>query len=223
MADPVIPGGIRAQLILQGITGLPEDRYVTTWAFQTPSGTVDELHHQQVATMLQDWLKGTTGANPSIDSMLSGVLVGGVGAGLIKSYDLGQLVPRIPYETVFDRAAEHSSASFPSEVAITASFQGTPNQPRRRGRVYVGPLKASTGEMPNFTGRVNVTAATRLIITDAMARLQAWARPEFVTWCILSQTNAALVEVTGGYVDDAFDTQRRRGEEPVNRTSWTAP
>jgi hypothetical protein len=222
MADPVIPGGIRAQLVLSGKTGLPEDTFVTTWAFKTASGSVDGAHRQQVASMLENWLTGVGANGNSIVNMLGEQVLGGVGAGRVKTYDLGGLPPRNPTTFTFDVPAPAPSTSMPAEVAITCSFRGSVSTPRTRGRVYVGPLAGTSTVKTSdgATGRQFVSSVARLTIVQACQRLRAYPRPEFPTWCILSQRNLNLVEVEGGWVDDAFDTQRRRGLDPVGRTTW---
>jgi len=37
---------------------------------------------------------------------------------------------------------------------------------------------------------------------------------------VWSRTDEAVYPIVGGYVDYAFDTQRRRGQAPVARQSW---
>lgn len=224
MADPVIPGGIRAQVIFQGQSGLPEDRFVTTWAFATPSGSVDELHFQQAVEMLTDFwtlLDPVTGGR--LEGLLSPVVVRGIGAGEIRCYDLGGLPPREPYIARFDLVGTEPPSGLPAEVAVVASFHGSTSTPRTRGRVYIGPLYTGIAVQSGGAGRVIPAAGDRLAIVSACQRLRDnWPRPEYISWCILSQVNAVLVPVEGGWVDDAFDTQRRRGEAPVDRTSWVA-
>jgi hypothetical protein len=39
-------------------------------------------------------------------------------------------------------------------------------------------------------------------------------------WCVLSQVDAQLKIVTAGWVDNAFDTVRKRGERADVRYSW---
>lgn len=49
------------------------------------------------------------------------------------------------------------------------------------------------------------------------------------TWCIYSPTTetqtaslaSSFIPIVGGWVDNAWDTQRRRGLEPTTRTTWS--
>lgn len=42
-------------------------------------------------------------------------------------------------------------------------------------------------------------------------------------WATVSRTPTTVttIPVTGGFVDDVFDTQRRRGETNTSRLSWS--
>jgi hypothetical protein len=40
------------------------------------------------------------------------------------------------------------------------------------------------------------------------------------SWSVWSRKNANTKLVTGGFVDNAFDTQRRRGEKASGRQTW---
>jgi hypothetical protein len=46
---------------------------------------------------------------------------------------------------------------------------------------------------------------------------------EDVTWMQVSTTFGIANPVTGGFVDNSFDTQRRRGSAPTARDTWGAP
>ena len=40
------------------------------------------------------------------------------------------------------------------------------------------------------------------------------------TWVLWSRANNAMFNVVGGWVDNAFDTIRKRGNAPTARTTW---
>ncbi len=90
---------------------------------------------------------------------------------------------------------------------------------RHRGRIYIGPL--TTGAMAAATAgptlaSVILTSATNAGATllSALAALGTGSNK----WCIWSRTNHNMVPVTGGWMDDALDTQRRRGVKATTRT-----
>ena len=143
----------------------------------------------------------------------------------IKYYDLEfSPPPNYPLEIdTFNLASAPVSTPLPSEVAVCLSFQGqkVPGFPqrRRRGRVYIGILAAAA----NSVGRPSTTLRTTLATAAATlcSNLKAAGNPALLS--VWSQVDAAAVEVTDGWIDDSFDTQRRRGVQNSTRTTWVAP
>jgi len=87
---------------------------------------------------------------------------------------------------------------------------------RRRGRIYFGPL--------DQMAKNNDGDPTSNFITDlavAAARLLATSITNGWTWGQWSRSDASVNPVGGGFVDNRFDTQRRRLEAASGRTLWT--
>lgn len=114
----------------------------------------------------------------------------------------------------------------PLEVALCGSFaagaaDGVPAA-RRKGRVYVGPWNTSairtdlTTEYPAPSGQI------RNAIAAASKRLVDGAAEAGVPLCVYSRKDKALYPIVRGWVDDAWDTQRRRGNDATARTRWDA-
>jgi hypothetical protein len=231
MPTPIAPGIIRVQAILHGRSGLPEDRYITTWHFRTPltgavppSDGAQEVHHDAAREKVREFFlvpPSTTGV--SVRDYWSGVITRGPLALELRSYHLGDAEPRQPQISRHDILGTAPSASLPSEVAVTMSFSGGVGLPRQRGRVYIGPLMAGGAVLnqSDQNGRPRVEDAMRLVLTQAALRMSGGGDTEPARWVVYSPTNNSSVLVTRGFVDDAFDTQRRRGEEAVTRTSWS--
>ena len=140
----------------------------------------------------------------------------------VKWYDLTQATPpNYPITTqTFNLTSNPGTDGMPSEVALCMSFQGekVPGFPqrRRRGRIYFGPIvsTASAGGRPTtaiITALANAGAALGAALPTSTnpGQLSVW-----------STSDAAAVEVTNGWVDNAFDTQRRRGIDPTTRTTF---
>jgi hypothetical protein len=124
----------------------------------------------------------------------------------------------------------------PTECAICLSYEGAPVsgqvQARRRGRIYLGPLIQNN--TTTSAGRVIVSAATTTAITNAATALAGISGPPDAFWSVFSPTlagpepwsagtlSSAMTQATRGWVDNALDTQRRRGSDPTLRTLWTA-
>lgn len=210
MADPVLPGVFRAQCVLQGASNLPEDRYVTTWAFS--GGTADD-----VASILGAmWIGGAVGQpTTGIGQWISG----GVPRDNleVRVYDLADPPgAREPLIETFTLPAAASPTILPSEVAIVATL-GNSAQRRRRGRFYLGPLNLATSDATSGVARVANSAVQN--IRDNCA----WLSTQTIVpsnWGCISQVDGVFFAVDQGHVDNAFDTQRRRGEDATNRIPW---
>lgn len=92
---------------------------------------------------------------------------------------------------------------------------------RKRGRLYLGPLNHAMlgagvngpGVKPEF--RSVVTQAARALALAVAAALEGLA------WMVWSRVAHSISPILGGFMDDAFDTQRRRGISASTRTLWT--
>ena len=90
-------------------------------------------------------------------------------------------------------------------------------RPRKRGRIFLGPLKTSVVDTTPAVPRVATAFATNVISTIGTTL----AATTIVTWGLLSPTDGAIYAITAGYIDNAFDIQRRRGEDPSAKTTFT--
>jgi hypothetical protein len=107
--------------------------------------------------------------------------------------------------------------NLPNEVCITVSYFAQRSLPRQRGRIYVGPLNGSA--MEDTGGDARVTPQCRSDLAAAFKRLGAFE--DALAWAVFSRKdNEARGPIGGGWVDNAFDTQRRRGRDASVRTSW---
>lgn len=137
---------------------------------------------------------------------------------VLKIFNLDDTKPRVPIlETLYSFPAAPSTSSLPHEVALCLSFQaarqsGIP-QARRRGRIYVGPLRTAAVAAG---GEVQASVVTQLatIGDDFLTATAASA----VVWGVYSTVDQDLYAVANGWVDNAFDTQRRRGTTATART-----
>lgn len=137
-----------------------------------------------------------------------------------------------------------SSANLPNEVAVCVSYQGTPapgfEQSRRRGRIYVGPLnngaksEGADGPRPSATFRTIAGEAYSRLTADIDPNAEAvvYSRPFAGRAAVervdrpdlpaLAPRPAVTVGIDQIWVDDEFDTQRRRGLRRTGRTLVTA-
>lgn len=188
-------------------SGLPEDVTINTWYFNAAAdadlaGVFDEL-----ATFYA-----------GVDAWLSSILAGGTDGLILTAYDLADAEPREPVRTDGFVLTLGSGQPLPTEVACVvsyhAAFESGVNKARRRGRVYLGPLDVgiqsgiSSFIAPGPQDGIRDAAQALLDASDAAAN---WA------WMQYSSTEAFARVVTGGWVDNSFDTQRRRGIRATSR------
>lgn len=218
MADPIISNVVRAQCIWKGPSNLPEDRFVTTWAFvrETLANAGGQEQKNEVAERLREfWLDGG-GTYPAVANYIpSSITAQGLE---IRCYDLGQAPPREPSIYNYPVGFGAQGQGLPREVAIAMSFYAGRNLPRRRGRVFIGPL-ASSSIASDISPTVNPLLRNRVVFMAERLAL-GFGAGDSMRWGVLSQADQQIRNVTAGWVDDAFDTQRRRGLAPTTRTSW---
>jgi hypothetical protein len=116
-----------------------------------------------------------------------------------------------------------TGTALPAEVALCLSYKassvsGVPAQ-RRKGRIYIGPLDGT------FAGSVGLGYSTPNVeITTLLQEAGKEMIAGLVTldWVVYSRTNADAYIIDAGWVDNEWDTQRRRGREATFRSTFSA-
>lgn len=199
---------------IQAATNLPEDAMVNTFYFE--GSGADPTN---VFDMVTDFYEDVpTGATRSIFGWMGQENVGDELT--LTLYDLADSPPRAPIATSTRTIIGPGTGEcLPSEVALCLSYQtsvasGQP-QARRRGRIYIGGLlMAASQDSRPVSGIITTLACAGRDLIQASNASVSWE------WQQYSRTNAAGNIVTGGWVDNAWDTQRRRGLAPSARTLW---
>lgn len=220
-----MPGFVRAQVTLPAGSGIPADDAVNTWYFQSAgldaAGTAADAQ-----TKLNTFYQAIDG-----QMLSSGTIIGPLRT---QYYDLTDPTPRVPILESTITVTLAAGAGFPTEVSICLSFQGdvVSGQPqaRRRGRVFLGPLDADSST--TASGRVTVNTTVLSALGAAAEALEGGTLLTEAVWSVFSPTTAgpapwsegvletAFTVVTNGWIDNAFDTQRRRGGEATLRELW---
>ena len=214
---------VRVMFIGQGPSGFAEDRVVNTFHFHGPGAfdfgdiagainAVAEFYNSEVGVptnqgrSLAEWLSPWV----SRDAELRG-------------YNLEDGRPRVPVIQPLTLNAAGSSTGLPEEVCLVASMTGAPPVTRRRrGRLFFGPLVAMANHENTATTNSSPQDGLREDLAIACKRLADTTLTD-LDWCIRSIHPAEnFVPIVGGHVDNAFDTQRRRGPDATIRTSWVA-
>lgn len=209
---------LSVQCIFGQDSNLPEDYVVNTWAFRTP-GT------DPTAPQLAALSSGLQGFYNSISPYLGPSFVGWM---QLKAYRITDDKPRVPIaDETFPSTLAPGSGDIPEEAAVCLSFRGelvSGLRPgRRRGRVYLGPLSSAAIDR-DASNRTRVAPLFTEEISDAYTGLRNLLNTETIEHCVWSRADDALVPVTYAWVDNALDTQRRRGPAASARNEvWPTP
>lgn len=105
-----------------------------------------------------------------------------------------------------------TAALGPREVALCVSMYSGRNLPRQRGRVFLGPfLVTDMAERPSATLMNNCQNFVAALNAAIIALSPSW------NLCIYSRTTGAYQGLTNTWVNDEWDTQRRRGLRETTR------
>jgi hypothetical protein len=225
---------IRGTAVINRRSGVPEDASHNVWHFEVP-GPVATADYEAVGTGLANFYDGCA-------SVLSNTVSRTIGAHRIEVADVtpngpgaaNDVVSALKYTGAFT-ISQAGTGSMPSEVAIALSFQGdvvglqeesglTRPRSRVRGRVFLGPVAASTKVDENATTFEPVIGvAARESILDAydnMLQTLFTLRPN-LRHVVYSRVNGLGSIVVSARVDSEYDTQRSRGRRPSLRMTRT--
>jgi len=122
---------------------------------------------------------------------------------------------------VFDMAtfdAPGSTNNLPAEVALCLSYASSnPVVPvrRRRGRIYLGGF-ITGASAPDAYARPDSDVVTAMLLSAVNLATDQ----DGFTWAIYSRAAGAALSVDNGWVDNEWDTQRRRGQQATSRELW---
>lgn len=245
--------GILAVVELPMKSGLPKDKVVNTFAIgeHVPGAHSGIAELKTALARVYTVATAGSGGQP-LGGWLGPQLSRVANACAIKLYDITDHLDGSPHGSPFDVATFTLAASLgndpmPEEVALccTLEAQGrgaqrvevpdgadpnaAPDRPRQRytGRTYFGPWQASESVVDaNSMARPNATIQTTL--REVMKRLadELDTNTADDLWLgVWSRADRAIREVEFVRTDDAWDTQRRRGNSPtaVTRVSVSDP
>lgn len=223
------------EAVLAHKSGLPKDSVVNSFCIATPSVDYVDSEAGQAAQAVQNFY--TTVPAPStgkVSDYIGPTISRAALACQFKVYDLtGHLdgsAHGSPKKIVtWTMPAGTSSSGLPSEVACAVSFHGgyvgdpeftqsgARPRARDRGRVFIGPLINSAGQEMGLEQSSRPTSTFRILLKDAANVLM---NDVTGAWSVWSRKNATIIPVVGGWVDDSYDTVRRRGEKALGRTTF---
>jgi hypothetical protein len=212
----------RFQITIPYFSNLPTDVIVNDWSLFWAIGTPAESDFDNARDRLAQFYTDVYGNGVTLDAMAPWV---GPASTSLKVYNRADPPPRAPvYEAMASFTADQPSTSVTTpESAVCLSFQADPvsgvPQARRRGRIFLGGwadvmYRGDVNEFPTID--INVRNA----IAGAAETLGTGLIADNWIWEVWSTVNGTGAPVTNGWIDDAIDTQRRRGQAPNVRTIW---
>lgn len=221
-------------LAFESVSGKPEDRFVNNWVCTTPTaGFVEAEWFQFVADLDLFYNAVDPGTNRSIANLMGTQISRAFSVHTASAYLIDGHLDGSDHGSPVSRQAFHllgataGMTNLPSEMAICLSFHAAyANDPefqglarpraRDRGRVFLGPM--NNGGMSQDANNVPIIGIAYRDTIEAAA-VALMNRPNHA-WSVWSRKNAAVEPVVGGWIDDAWDIQRRRGEAARTRTTW---
>lgn len=212
-------------------SGIPADAVQNTFAFERTALEPPVTAGAAIKAALDNFYNTAGAGGSSVGSQLAESLSTTADAGRIQVYDVtADLGGTAHGSPVYDQPFTLSNTgvgSLPDEVAACLSFQsaygadvefgaGARPRARDRGRVFIGPLRAGAAVVDATTKEAFLAQTTRIAIAEAGGRLVNMG----AGWSVWSRRDAAFKTVISGWVDNAFDVQRRRGNEANLRTLW---
>lgn len=225
MADRLL----RAQVTIPLNSAIPEDAIVNTFHFD-----VDDFIHPDHAEWSYDGVMSLlTAFYQAIDSEVFASSV--APEAIVRIYDMRDPEQRVIRRQDTIALTPSVTAALPNEVALCLSFAASPeagvNPQRRRGRIFLGPVKQTA--VATIGGQSRPLEAVRQAVVDAAGVMADGYNTDApadsaVRWAIYSPTTDAggaslddsFFDVVSGWCDDAWDIQRRRGASPTARVTF---
>lgn len=222
----------KVQSILNYSSNLPKDVATNTWYFDindSGSHSIIETIEDFISFLVTNfWNAQHSPGTIQLASRMSPYIKA---TGLdVKAYLHSDPKPQVPRVHLvglpFNRPS--SGGSLPFEVAAVMSFHGPTlsgqPQARRRGRSFIGPLAVGA----NDPGSTTVGPRLEAGLINALiggSRFLSGGSDDGWTWQqqVYSKAGGGFTPVTGGWVDNEHDTQRRRELSASSRTVWNAP
>lgn len=228
-------------------TGAPADAVQNTFAVSAPGAFVASVHGPLLADAVANFYRGPApGASLALGNYMNRSLSPAANDEAVRIYDISGHLDGSPhgspiYTELYTWPYTPADPSLPSEVAAAVTLRGvswasqpveTPDGPdagsaldrprqRHTGKLYLGPLTtiAILSSSSPYVARLHpsfiddIGFAAQRLADDIRAVLAG------TVWCVWSRADTFLYTLTDIQVDNAPDTQRRRGERSSTRTT----
>lgn len=216
----------RVQAEFPYFTSIPKDVAVNTFhvACVPPLSSGDLV---DVCEAVRDFYNVAHGGAAALSTFLATPITRAANQCSVSIYNLDDPEPRPPLVTTnFTLGAAAGTNTLPLEASVCLSYNATyPSgevRARRRGRIYFGPLNSNAVQSGDSASFPQPSTA----VLNALRQSASWLLAEIpsinplANWCVYSRVNGTSAPIVAGWTDNAWDTQRRRGNAPTVRTIW---
>jgi len=224
---------VKNDVIFNTISGIVADQVVNTFLLNTLTepGAPSEITDQVV--FIQSFYNNNGAVSgKSVANYLGSMLSRAASAVTIKQYDVTNHLDGSAHGSPINvghftlTAPTAGFVDLPEEVACVLSYHslltnipqegpgGIRPAARHRGRIYIGPLTSAALSSDVTTHQTVVAPTFRQTLVDAGAALLNLPDALWVQW---SRKGQFATSVHGGFVDDSFDTMRKRGPKARSR------
>jgi len=233
-------GVIRVVAEIPHKSGLPQDTVFNNFVFIVPSTPPSDSDMTKVAGALQGFYASVpSNSTRALGTYLGDQLDRGTGKGVFRFFNITDdgvpgVGPPVKVSTFTLPAVTAAGSPLPAEVSLCLSVHadltgiaevapgGTRPRARRRGRIYLGPWAGDANSYNAARSTSLPASALTNTIINAAHDLLTSLIAQGIYWAVASAADFIARQIVGGYVDDAWDTQRRRGEDPQFRTAVPA-
>jgi hypothetical protein len=133
----------------------------------------------------------------------------------VTCYQADHAPPNFPIASFVKNPTLLASAPANRDLALCLSYFATDNRPRKRGRLYIPCCVCSINGNANNATPANMTKVAALVpVFTGLGGVD-------VDWVVWSRADNTSRPVTDWFIDNAWDTQRRRGAIATARQTGT--
>lgn len=209
------------QVVMPTSSGQPADNIVNTFHIRTDSAVFNwSTGHAGITSRFSTFYLALA------DSLAQSL--GGSQMAYIKYYRTTDPSPRVPIYTDSMTFLNTTSDDGPHEVSLCLSWKSDPisgtNPQRLRGRTYIGPFRGlETGYVRPQTSLVTkIKNAAKALVDGIYTEISAGTFLEGLS--VRSRApgmgSYGFSPITAGWVDNEWDTQRRRGQKATTRQTF---
>jgi hypothetical protein len=222
-------------------SGLPEDSVVMDWAVAGGNPADVPSHAAVLDAFAAFYSDAMPLALTSFGDYISSEISRVGSPHMLRLYDITNDLSGTPHGSPlaiqsFAIDAGAGGQNFPGEVALAITLEAlgredaaveassgtTRPKQRRTGRVYIGPLKVSAG-VTTGTSRPSASIITHFLEAIDVLNADLIALSNGEALGVWSRSDATVRALEAVSIDNAWDTQRRRGVAATARTRNTLP